>query len=60
MSKQSNLDRLAQLHDDDLDAVVAVVESALMLGNGWLKRDAVDGSLMACDATNVVITERTD
>lgn len=57
MSKQTNLDRLAQLHDADLDAVVAVVESALMLGDGWLQRDA-DGRLRSRDATKVVITER--
>src|SRR5437899_2906051 len=36
MAKHTALDRLAQLSDADLSAVVAVVESAVMLGDGWL------------------------
>lgn len=58
MSRQTDLDRLAQLHDDDLRAVVATVEQALMLGDGWLQRTA-DGSLHARQTSGVILTERT-
>lgn len=55
--KQVHLDRLAQLSANDLAAVCSVVEQALMLGDGWLQRQA-DGTLAARDSTAVVIEER--
>jgi len=59
-NKQSNLDRLAQLSEESLDAVVAVVERALLYGDGWLQRQ-VDGQFRARDNLNVVIiAERAD
>lgn len=54
MTKQVSLDRLAQLSDADLAAVVLTVERAVMWGDGWLQRTA-DGSLRCRESLNVVI-----
>ena len=58
--RQTHLDRLAQLSDDNLAAVVSVVEQAIMLGDGWLQRlgGADSHDLRARDTTNIVIVER--
>lgn len=42
--KQVHLDRLAQLSEDNLAAVVSVVEQALLLGDGWLQREGGVGT----------------
>jgi len=56
MSRQTDLDRLSQLHDDDLAAVVAVVECTILWGDGWLQCQD-DGKLRLRDSLNVTIIE---
>lgn len=51
------MDLLEMLSDDEVRAVVSVVQQTLMLGDGWLQR-CEDGNLRSRQTTNVVISER--
>lgn len=53
-----HMDRLATLSDENLAAVVAVVEQALLIGDGWLQYDARTNRFRAADSMTVVIEER--
>jgi hypothetical protein len=56
LSKADLLMALGDLSEDELQAVVDVVERASLYGDGWLQR--TDGRLRARDTRNVVISER--
>lgn len=47
---------LAVLSENDQRAVVRVVQSAQLFGDGWLQRQS-DGTLRARSTSHVVITE---